>query len=222
MDNVIAVIGICVALFSSCLSLWSTQKAQQQNVNIQLFNKRYKIYLLLMSWHEKINAVFSGDTDGRFDKIMAFRIEMLKYFDDEKLLYYSSRITELENTLKTSGETKHDAIRTKQHEIYQEKCKYTAISVRKMQHAINKAIYLFSLDKADVNKIKKITSTYLDITIEIMIKLEGLGKDPESEQEKKLNAEFETLREINNGMNGVAKILGKMEDQLNELRGSFS
>jgi len=221
MDETLTAIGICVAIIFNCWSLWSTKKAQQQNVNIQLFKKRHNVYLLLQNWHDKVNTIFSASTEDRFGKILAFRNEMLSYLEDEKLLSYSSKIRKKENSLSGSDDKTKTVIMSELRRIYREKCSYIAILAKKTKRKIDTATYLFSLDDADVNKIKEFTSTYFNITKE-MVFFEDGGDVPTPGKEKELNTDFETLREANNGLNGVASILTKMEEQLDELRGSFS
>lgn len=80
MEIVIGTIGICIAIIFNCWSLWSTKKAQQQNVNVQLFKERYNVYLTLKNWYDEVYAIVKSPEG----KLMIFRLGMRKYTETEQ------------------------------------------------------------------------------------------------------------------------------------------
>jgi hypothetical protein len=223
MEIVLSAVGTCVtcaALILSYLSFRSTETAQRQNVNVQLLAKRETVFLLLKSWYDKLNTVFKENKNVAFERLLAFRTELLSVLENPELSFYSAELMVYDGLLRKSNDAKQkEDIKDKQREIYKTKLVSILICVRKAQLDINSAKHIFSLAETDVSAIELFTSAYRVLAEKIII-YELHSEIPEGEEIQKINTEFETLCNVHNALN-TEKILEKMSDQLNELKDSF-
>lgn len=223
METLLTAINVCVTCIAAILSYLSfknTERAQQQDVNIQLLGKRENAFLLLKNWYDIVSSVFSGDKVRCFDILLAFRNELLSNLKNEEIFFYSGKLMKYDSLCENSNDPEQiNELKTKQRDIFQDKWIYIIVYTEKMQREIDSAEHIFSVVETDVNKIRAFTRVYCTITQKIAT-YEIRGDVPDIKQQEKLNANFKILREAHRALN-EAKILETLKNQLNELKDSF-